>query len=1167
MNVTVNQEYSLEDNYNLESGRVYLTGIQALVRLPMDQRRRDLAAGLNTAGFISGYRGSPIGGYDQALWRAAGHLKEHHIHFEPGLNEDLAATAVWGSQQLNLYPGARYDGVFSIWYGKGPGVDRCGDVMSHGNFDGTSENGGVLFVAGDDHGAVSSTVPHQSDHNFAAYMMPELYPASVQEILDMGLMGWALSRYSGNWVGFKCVSEVIESSATVDVGPERLTIKLPEDFELPEGGLHIRDDIDRFEQEARQQHYRSYAALAFARANGIDRAVWNSPKPRFGIITAGKSYLDVRKALEDLGIDEAAARGMGLRLYKVGLVWPLERDGARAFAEGLEEVLVVEEKRAIIENQIKEQLYNWRADVRPRVIGKFDESGNWLLPSEGELTPAMIARVIAGRLKRFQSIPAMDERLEFLDRTEERLAHAPTALERLPFFCSGCPHNTSTRVPEGSRATAGIGCHTMARWMNRRTGPWTHMGGEGVPWVGQAPFTDEKHIFANLGDGTYHHSGVLAIRASIAAGVNITYKILYNDAVAMTGGQPAAGSDLSHKLTAPMIARQVLAEGVTTVVLVSDEPDKYAPEAGLPREVETRHRDELDRTQRELREVPGVSVLIYDQTCAAEKRRRRKRGTYPDPAKRLFINEAVCEGCGDCSEKSNCVSVIPVETEFGRKRAIDQHSCNKDYSCVNGFCPSFVTVLGGDLKKPPEGAGETILEKGLAGLPEPELPDVSEPYSILVTGIGGTGVITVSALVGMAAHLEGKGCTVLDMTGLAQKNGAVFAHVRIARDNNDLFAVRISAGGADLLLGCDMVSSASAMALSKLAPGSSRAVINDQFTPTAHFVLDNNLRFEDGYVRKQLIEATGGNLADFVNASRLATALLGQAIATNLFLLGFAYQRGLVPVSAAALERAIDLNGVSVGMNKRAFGWGRLAAHDIALVEKAAAPLIPASEPVATELVDIIAKRVGFLTAYQNAAYGERYRALVERVAKAEQEKAPGHGELAEAVARYYFKVMAYKDEYEVARLFADPAFKASLEDRFAGDYKLRFNLAPPLFSRRDPDTGHLIKSEYGPWMLSAYALLARLKGLRGTALDPFGHTAERRAERGLIVTYEATVADLLERLGPDNHGLAVEIASLPDKIRGYGHVKEANMTAAAAEQAELLAAYRAGGKRADAAE
>src|SRR5690349_12148688 len=891
----------LDDKYTLESGRVFLTGTQALVRLPMMQRQRDMAAGLNTGCFISGYRGSPLGGFDQALWGARRFIEKSHIHFQPAINEELGATAVWGSQQINLFPGSRCDGVFALWYAKGPGVDRSGDALKHGNAAGSAPHGGVLLLAGDDHTCKSSTLPHQSEYSFMDAGIPVLNPSGVQEILDLGLYGWAMSRYSGCWVAFKTIAETVDSSASVEIGPERTEIVLPDDFEMPPGGLNIRWPDQPLDQEFRLHKYKLYAALAFARANRLDRIVIDSPQPRFGIITTGKSYLDVRQALDDLGIDDAHAAEIGFRLYKVAMPWPLEREGIRHFAEGLEEILVVEEKRAVIENQLKEQLYDWREDVRPRVIGKFDENRNWILPSNGELTPAQIARVIAQRIARFHTSPRIAERLAFLEAKERQLSGNVVPFSRTPYFCSGCPHNTSTKVPEGSRALAGIGWHYLSQFMDRSTATFTQMGGEGAPWIGQAPFTETAHVFANLGDGTYAHSGVLAIRAAVAAGVNITYKLLFNDAVAMTGGQPIDGG-----LTVPVLTRQLAAEGVRRIVVVTDEPDKYAPGVDFAPGAAVRHRDDLDAVQRELREVEGVTAIVYDQTCAAEKRRRRKRGRFPDPAKRVFINDLVCEGCGDCSKTSNCLSVVPVETEFGRKRVIDQSSCNKDYSCVEGFCPSFVTVHGGALKKR---EGGDLGEDELPKLPEPTLPPLAEPYGILVTGVGGTGVVTIGALLGMAAHLEGRGVTVLDQLGMAQKGGAVMSHVRIAKTPDEIHAVRIAAGSTRLILGCDILTCVGYEQLAKMQKGVTKTLVNSALVMPAGFTRNPDLAFPRGSMEREIKDAVAPGDAEFLDATRLATGLMGDSIATNLFMVGFAYQRGLLPVGEPAILRAIELNG------------------------------------------------------------------------------------------------------------------------------------------------------------------------------------------------------------------------------------------------------------------
>ena len=1154
---------SLDDKYEVATGRIFVTGVQALVRLLILQRQRDRAAGLNTAGFVSGYRGSPLGGLDQALWKAQKFLERSDIKFQPGLNEDLAATALWGTQQVTMYPGATVDGVFGMWYGKGPGVDRCGDVFKHANFAGTSKHGGVLVLAGDDHAAKSSTIPHQSDHQFSAAMMPVLYPSSVQEIVDLGLHGWAMSRYSGCWVGFKCVSDTVESSASISIDPDRVKITVPDDFPLPPDGVSIRWPDAFLATEARMQDYKVYAALHYCRVNQLNRIVIDPPRPRLGIITSGKSYLDVRQALDDLGLDERKCAELGIRVFKVAMPWPLEPEGVRHFAEGLEEILVVEEKRQVVEYQLKEQLYNWRDDVRPRVVGKFDEKGewmrphgDWLLPATSELTPAMIARVIAQRIERLGLTPSeadqrqMAARVAWINAKEAALAKPKISLARQPYFCSGCPHNTSTNVPEGSRATAGIGCHVMSIWMDRKTSTYTHMGGEGVPWIGQAPFTEEKHIFANLGDGTYYHSGILAIRAAVAAGVNITYKILYNDAVAMTGGQPFDGP-----LSPQDIARQVAAEGVSKIVVVSDDPEKY-PGGYFAPEIEIHHRDDLDAVQRTLRDTPGTTILLYDQTCAAEKRRRRKRGTFPDPQKRVFINELVCEGCGDCGVKSNCVSVAPVETEFGRKRAIDQSSCNKDYSCVNGFCPSFVTIEGGQVRKPPKAAAVDF-----SLLPAPVLPATQEPYGVLVTGIGGTGVVTIGALLGMAAHLEGKGVSVLDMTGLAQKNGAVVSHVRIADAPEQLHATRIAAGEAKLVLACDILTGVGNEALAKMQKGVTRALVNTALVMPAQFTRDPDLRFPTGSMEQEIKDAVGPGEAEFLDATKLATGLMGDSIATNLFMVGYAFQRGLLPVSEASILKAIELNGAAIESNTQSFKWGRLAAVDGARVAAAALP--PAAKPdsqrLSETLDEVIARRVAFLTDYQDAAYAKRYSDLVARVRSIEAQKQPGATDLTEAVARYYFKLLAIKDEYEVARLYAETDFLQRVAAQFEGDYKLRFWLAPPATNKPDGKSGEARKTKYGPWMMPVFRVLAKLRRLRGGALDVFGRTAERRMERQLIVDYEKLVDELIGALGPQNYELAVSLASVPEYIRGYGHVKERHLKDAKAREAALLERFRSG--------
>ncbi len=1151
--MSVDREYALEDRYALDRGRVFLTGNQALVRLPLMQRARDRDAGLRTAGFISGYRGSPLGTYDMALWQARSFLEQNDVHFEPGLNEDLAATAVWGSQQANLLEGARYDGVFGIWYGKGPGVDRSGDALKHGNFHGSSPHGGVLAFCGDDPSARSSSLPHQSEQALVSFGMPILNPANVQEYLDFGLLGWALSRYSGCWVGFKCLTDTVESSASVSVDPERIQVRIPEDFELPPGGLGIRFGVMPTELERRLFEERLPAVRAFARANGLDRVVFDSPKRRLGIVTTGKAYGDLRQALDELGIDEARAREMGLSLYKVGMSWPLETEGARRFGDGLEELLVVEEKRPLVEEQLAAALYD--LDRRPRILGKRDEKGEPLLSEIGELDPGSVVDALTHWLSR--SLPDFEAPACPGEVVQVSSGEA-AGLTRLPSFCSGCPHNRSTVVPEGSVAMGGIGCHGMAVWLpERRTLAVGHMGGEGAGWIGQAPFTDTPHIFQNLGDGTYFHSGLLAIRAAVAAGVNITYKILVNGAVAMTGGQPIEGESMDGAVTAPEIARQLDAEGVRGIVVLSDDIDKYDKE-DLPNGVELRHRDELQAVQRKIREIPGVTAIVYDQTCAAEARRLRKRGEFPDPDRRVVINEAVCEGCGDCSVVSNCISIEPVETELGRKRRINQSSCNKDYSCVLGYCPSFVSVRGGQLRKVTSEAVETGDGEIFAGLPDPGAAACTEPFNIYVAGIGGTGVITVGALLGMAAHLEGRGCLLLDVTGLAQKNGPVASHVRIAEDPDALHATRISKGAADLLLGCDIVVASGAEGLTRLSPERTTAVVNSHVAPTADFASSPDLDLSSRGM-EQAIEGAVGGRSHFVSATRLATALLGDAIGANLFLLGYAYQLGRLPVGAPALERAIELNGRAVDMNKRAFAWGRLAAHDPAAVEDLARPPggSPSGEERLEDLESIVEHRAALLEDYQSRRWADRYRGLVERVARRERECVPGSERLACSVARYAAKLMSYKDEYEVARLYSNGDFERQLAREFEGDFQIQLHLAPQMLFPKDPETGRALKIGVGPWVLTAFRWLAKLRFLRGTRLDPFGWHAHRRLERGLITEYEQTVAELLDGLRPENLDLAVEIASLPEGIRGFFDVKERTLEDARDKQRQLMAAFR----------
>ena len=1169
---------TLDDKYSLDYGRAFMSGVQALVKLPMLQRTRDALVGKNTAGFISGYRGSPLGGYDQSLVKAAKYLKAQNIVFQPGVNEELAATALWGTQQLGFSPAGtnKFDGVFGIWYGKGPGVDRCSDVFKHANMAGTTPWGGVIAVAGDDHVAKSSTAAHQSDHIFKACGLPVFFPADVQEILDLGIHAFAMSRFSGVWAGMKTIQEIVESSATAMIDPERVQIKIPTDFAMPPGGVHIRWPDHALEQEARLFDTKWYAALAYIRANRLNYNVIEGQNDRFGIIASGKAYNDTRQALIDLGLDDATCRQLGIRLHKVGVVWPLEAQLTREFATGLQEILVVEEKRQVIEYQLKEELYNWRADVRPNIYGKFNEvdgdfsGGEWSMPNptantllraNADLSPAIIARAIAQRVKKMgldgDMAARIDTQLAILQAKESAMQVLELGglkgADRAPWFCSGCPHNTSTKVPEGSRAMAGIGCHFMATWMDRSTFGFTQMGGEGVPWVGQQPFTTDQHIFANLGDGTYFHSGLLAVRQSIAAGVNITYKILYNDAVAMTGGQQVGERAEGHSVV--QIAQSMRAEGATKIVVVTDEPEKYDG-VKLVQGVDVLHRDRLDAVQREFRDIKGTTVIIYDQTCATEKRRRRKRGSAVDPAKRVVINELVCEGCGDCGVQSNCLSVEPLETEFGRKRQINQSSCNKDMSCLKGFCPSFITVEGGQLKKKAKDKTHSPFEMGV--LPEPVIAHTNsaagDVWGIVVAGVGGTGVITIGQLLGMAAHIEGKGIVTQDAGGLAQKGGATWSHVLIGADQRDIRTTRVSMAAADLIIGCDPIVAAGKETMLRMREGRTHVALNSHSTPTAAFVKNTEWQNPAQACVAAIARAVGVAGVGTFNADAASTKLMGDSIYTNPMMLGFAWQKGWIPLRRDSLTRAIELNAVAVDNNKAAFEWGRRAAHDWPAVEKLLTPAQVLQFKKRESLDDIVSRRVEFLTAYQNADYAAGYKAFVDKVRQ--RESALGKTLLSESVARYLFKLMAYKDEYEVARLHTDQAFLARVNGMFEGDFKLHYHLAPPLIAKKN-EKGELQKKKFGPAMLTAFKLLARLKGLRGTTWDIFGRSDERRVERALIGEYRASIDEVLATLDADRLAVAVEIARVPEQIRGYGHVKQRNLDAARVQWQALMHQWR----------
>ncbi|MCV9936764.1 indolepyruvate ferredoxin oxidoreductase family protein [Boseaceae bacterium BT-24-1] len=1126
-------DYALSDRYTRTSGRVFLTGTQALVRIALDQARRDRAAGLDTAGFISGYRGSPLGGVDLELWRAAELVKQHGIEFLPAVNEDLAATAVLGSQQVETNPDRTVQGVFGLWYGKGPGVDRAGDALKHGNAYGSSPHGGVLVVAGDDHGCVSSSMPHQSDVAFMAWFMPTLNPASVGEYLAFGEYGYALSRYSGMWVGFKAISETVESGQSVEL-PAPRQFNEP-DYTPPSTGLHYRwPDLPGPQIEERMEA-KKMAVFAFAEANPIDRRIYDIPDASFGIVTTGKAHLDLMEALRLLGLDEAACRSHGIDIYKVGMVWPLARRSALEFVRGKAEILVVEEKRGIIESQLKEYFYDYPGHKPHSMVGKRDEDGNRLISWIGELSPRLLAPIVAKRLDALFPDLRLTERAALLSPESGRLIQVPGAT-RTPYFCSGCPHNTSTKVPEGSKALAGIGCHFMASWMDRETSSLIQMGGEGVNWAASSLFTGRGHIFQNLGEGTYYHSGSMAIRQAIAAKANITYKILYNDAVAMTGGQPVDGPISVHA-----IAQEVRAEGVERIALVSDQPEKFAP-ASLPHGVTIHHRRELDAVQRELREIKGVSVLIYEQACATEKRRRRKRGTMVDPQRFAYINDLVCEGCGDCSVASNCLSVEPKETPFGRKRQINLSNCNKDFSCLDGFCPSFVTVEGATRRKRQASADDFVGRAAL--LPRPALPMLDKPYDLLVTGVGGTGVVTVGALIAMAAHLEGKGSSVLDFTGFAQKFGPVLSFLRLAETPEAINQVRLDNGSADALIGCDIVVSSSPKASATYRAGM-RALVNMAEMPTGDIVRLRDADLATHRRLKEIERVAGAGNVRAIDANALAETLFGDAVFANIVMLGHAWQQGLVPVGLEALHRAIELNGVAVERNRQAFAAGRLAATDPA----AFAPPLAAFE---TESLDeMIARRERFLVDYQDAAWARRYRAGVDKVRAAERPF--GSEVLTDAVARSLFKLMSYKDEYEVARLHMQTGFLDDLKRVFDGDFKVNYHFAPPFLGGDKDARGRPLKRRFGQWIQTPLRLMARLKGLRGTAFDIFGYTAERRMERMLIGWYEDLIDDIVARLPAQAPEALVTLARAPMDIRGYGPVKEAAVSQVKATVEKLL--------------
>lgn len=1145
----------IDDKYTQNEGRIYISSNQALVRLPMMQRQRDLAAGLNTAGYITGYRGSPLGVYDSNLWAASDLLKENHIRFQPGVNEELAMTSIRGTQWLHYYDEAKYDGIFAIWYAKNLGVDRAFEVMRQANLEGTAKNGGVLVIGGDDTGGKSTVTATSSDPVWKAALMPILYPANTQEYIDYGLLGWAMSRYAGVYTAFKAVTDTVERTSTVDIDPARSLPIFP-DFKMPPGGLNkIKGDIYPLPIERRMVEYKHPAVKAFAKANGFDKVIFDSDRRELGIVTAGKPYLDVREALKELGIDESRARKLGIRLYKLGMTFPIEPDGAEAFARRHKEILVIEEKSAFIEEQFVSLLYSLPATERPGMTGKKNDKGAPLVPDFGETSVHLAIDVLIARIEALGiADDILAERIAKIREAKSKVHPIkPTGLMRTAFFCSGCPHNTSTRTVDGSLTFAGVGCHGLsAMFMPDRPTEWAaQMGGEGMLWAGIHPFIDVPHAFQNIGDGTYFHSGILAIRAAVASGATMTYKLLYNDAVAMTGGQPIDGS-----LSIEAMANQVYWEGVEPIVIVTDEPEKYPSDIVWPKGTTVRHRRDLEDVQREMQKLPGVSALIYDQTCAAEKRRRRKRGTFANPAKRLFINQEVCEGCGDCTKKSNCVSIQPVDTEFGRKRKIDQSSCNKDFSCQDGFCPSFVSVLGGEPRKFGAAFKDEELASVFAAIPAPAQPSGRDDYNIVLTGIGGTGVLTVAAIAGMAAHLDNKGASVMDMTGMAQKGGGVLSHIRIASSPDALHAPRLWNRSADLVIGCDMVVTTGQATLDMVSPDT-KIVVNTEVIPTAQFQSNNALNFGSD-AQMEVLRSVVGDNAEGISATEIATELMGDSITTNMFMLGYVVQKGLVPLSLASIEEAIKLNGSQVKSTLQVFNWGRLAAHNPVKLDEylANTGVKDVDEPLSQDLESLLARRMKHLTNYQNAAWANQYSAFVEQVRSAETAAGLGGNlKVTTAVARYLSKFMTYKDEYEVARLYTDGEFVRRLEQAFDGDYKLEFHLAPPILSKPKKPGGEPRKMAFGGWMFKGYQVLAKMKGLRGGVFDIFGKTAERRMERRLIVEYRDMIEALLPRLNAGTQAQIEAIATLPDMVKGYGHVKDANVVLYEAEKGKLLAA------------
>ena len=1139
---------NLKDKYTLFKGFRFLTGSQALVRLAIVQRRRDSKKKIKSAGYISGYRGSPLGTYDKQVLQAKKHLENHNVYFQPGINEELAATSLWGTQQANFYGEGKYDRVFGIWYGKGPGVDRSGDALKHANLAGTSRHGGVLALMGDDHTCESSSAMHQSEFAMIDAMIPVLNPSGVQEILDYGIYGIELSRISGCWIGIKCVHDNVSSAATVDLNEDRVSLIDIEKNLVPDDGLNIRNNDTPQKQEVRLHYHKLNAVKEFCKVNKLNKYIYNFDNAKIGIVSTGKSYLDLMQSLEKLKIDEEAAKEFGIRLLKIAMPWPLEPSIIEDFSQGLDLIIVVEEKRSLIESQIREILFNRSSSLK--IIGKKDLEGNTLFPSTGALNPGMIACKLGLTIYNKNKNHDLKLNIEKINSLISETRSLDT-IKRAPYFCSGCPHNTSTQIPSGSRAMTGVSCAYLVQNMKRDNQGFTQMGSEGATWVGESLFSNRDHVFQNLGDGTYIHSGILSIRHAVAAKTKITFKILYNEAVALTGGQALDGLP-----TVAQISRQLDAENVSKIAIITDEPKKYTNKDIFGKNTTIHHREDLIKIQNELSKINSTTVIIYDQGCAAEKRRKIKRSLMPEPNKKIFINDLVCEGCGDCGVKSNCVSILPLETEFGRKRQIDQANCNKDYSCIDGFCPSFVS-LEGDVKTK-KNIDQSLIETLDSELQEPILPKIKGFYGVMIAGVGGTGIVSMGALLGTAALIEGKGAGVLDMTGLAQKGGAVKSFLRIFEKPEEISTIRLSYNDTDLLLGCDLLVSNDEDILLTLKKGRSKAVISTDEVFTGEFTRNPDLEFPAEEIKENLIKWLGENNSYFIDTGKIVRKILSDDIPANMFVVGFAYQAGLIPIKSTSIEEAIRLNNVSVDFNLNAFRLGRqtfLKKDNIyKLIENKISE--DDSEKLSSTLNDKINRRFNFLTEYKDEKYAKKYIKLVNAVKTCEEKLSINKTTLSEAVAFNYFKLMAYKDEYEISRLYTHPRFEKKIKETFEGNFKINFHVAPPIFAKKNSSNGKPKKIKMGQWLLYLMKLIATLKFLRGTFFDPFGYSAERKIERKLIQDYEIRILNITKKLNKENYDTACKIAKIPEKIRGFGYIKKDNLIVAKKIEANLVAEF-----------